>query len=209
MWATVDGLRALKDAEAELVRRAIGTMIGQLIAEHNDEAQPHRYGIDWYDQWDCDQRIWLLEQVAVALLTDAAPPAPAAMWEATVDAIFLEVIESIAVEADDVSRHVSGTSWRGRVLDAFRCQQGCFPNTESDETDIRRWRIVVTQIADTILGVPAYQKAELFRDGDIQRSRRFLMQKGLPADFLRRIPPLRTIRQTKSSIDRIRSIVDK
>ena len=66
---------------------------------------------------------------------------------------------------------------------------------------------VVTQIADVILGVTTYQKAELFRDGEIQRSRRFLNQKGMPADFLERIPPLRTIDQTQHSINRIRSII--
>ena len=58
-----------------------------------------------------------------------------------------------------------------------------------------------------ILGVTSYQKAEAFRDGDIQRSRKFLIQKALPEDFLERIPPLRTLQQAQQSIARIRSIV--
>ena len=207
MWPTIDGLRILKDAEASLVGRSIGVMVHRLGAEIGDDLEVEPYGIDWFDQWDSDQRVWLLEQVTVALLTHAAPPPPAAIWEATIDAIFCQVHELISAEIDEPSPLTIHDSWRQRGIDAFRCQTGRLPSVDLAETDLRSWRTMLTQIADAILGVTCYQQAEFFRDGNIERSRRFLMQKGLPADFLERIPPLRTIEQTQDSIARIESIV--
>jgi hypothetical protein len=94
-------------------------------------------------------------------------------------------------------------------VDAFCCQHGRSPNIEPQETDITLWRRVVIQVADAILGVTVYQKAESLRDTDIEKSRSFLMQKGMPEDFLQRIPPLRTPEETEQSITRIESIVQE
>ncbi len=204
MWPTLDGLRVLKGGEAVLVCEAVTVMVDQLAAECRDECEPEPVGIDWFDQWDCDQRLWMLEQVVEALLTPASPPSPAAMWESTVDAIFCQVVDSIAMEID---RTPSSLSWRSRAIDAFQCQRGRSPIIDTDSTDIDGWRIIVTQIADMILGATSYQKAEAFRDGDIGRSRQFLTQRALPEDYLERIPPLRTPQQAQQSIARIQEIV--
>ena len=204
MWPTLDGLRVLKGGEAELVCEAVTVMVDQLAAEWRDESEPDPVGIDWFDQWDCYQRLWMLEQVVEALFTPASPPSPAAMWESTVDAIFCQVVELIAMEID---RTPSSLSWRNREIDAFHCQRGRPPTIDTDSTDIDGWRIIVTQIADMILGAISYQKAEAFRDGDIGRSRQFLIQRALPEDYLERIPPLRTLQQAQQSIARIREIV--
>jgi hypothetical protein len=204
MWPTIDGLRILKDAEAVVVSEAVIAMVDQLAAECRDESEHDPLGIDWFDQWDCYQRLWLLEHVVAALFTPTPPLSPAAIWEATVDAIFCQVVELIAMEIDQSPSSESG---RNAAIEAFRCQHGRLPKISADETDIRQWRSLVTQIADMILGVTSYQKAEAFRDGDIQRSRKFLIQKALPEDFLERIPPLRTLEQAEQSIARIQSIV--
>lgn len=209
MWPTIDGIRILQGAEADLVRRAVSVMLEQLVAEYRDDADVRPYGIDWFDQWDAEQRIWLLEHVAAGLFTSLSPDSPAAMWEATVDAIFCEVVELITTEIDAASTRTSETSWRDRVVDAFCCQHGRSPNIEPQETDITLWRRVVIQVADAILGVTVYQKAESLRDTDIEKSRSFLMQKGMPEDFLQRIPPLRTPEETEQSITRIESIVQE
>ena len=204
MWPTIDGLRILKGAEAVLVSEAVTVMVDQLSGPDQDDSQSDPVGIDWFDQWDGYQKLWLLEHVVEALFTPIPPLSPAAIWEATVDAIFCQVIELITMEID---KSPGSESWRNAAIDAFECQHGKQPKTAADETDISQWRIVVTQIADVILGVTSYQKAEAFRDGDIQRSRKFLIQKALPEDFLERIPPLRTLEQAQQSIARIRSIV--
>ena len=204
MWPTIDGTRILIDAEARLVGDTVSVMVDRLADLDPDEVQPHPIGIDWFDQWDCYQQLWLLEQVVESLFTIAPPLSPAAIWEATVDAIFWRLIELIEMEIDEspLDHH-----WRTSTIAAFECQRGRLPKITVDETEISRWRIVVAQIADMILGVTSYQQAEAFRDGDLQRSRKFLRQKALPDDFLQRIAPLRTAAQTQQSIAQIRSII--
>lgn len=209
MWPTIDGMRKLEGAEAGLVRDAIAAMVRRLRSEIADDAEPHSYGIDWFDQWDVEQRAWLLEEMSVSLLTTGSPPSPAAIWDATIDTIFCEVIESIEDEIDAGVNTAEESSWRGRVSDAFRCQSGRDPKLAVAETDIDRWRAVVTQLADAILGVTCYQQAESFRDLEFERSRRFLIEKGMPSDYLERMPPVRTVAQAEQSIERIGAIVDR
>ena len=204
MWPTLDGLRVLKGAEAALVCEAVTVMVDQLAAECRDESEPDPVGIDWFDQWDGYQRLWMLEQVVEAMFTPASPPSPAAMWDSTVDAIFCQVVELITMEIDGTP---SNESWRSGAIDAFQCQRGRRPTIDTNSADIDGWRIIVTQIADMILGATSYQKAEAFRDGDIGRSRQFLSQRALPEDYLERIPPLSTLQQAQQSIARIQEIV--
>lgn len=204
MWPTFDGPRMLKGAEAALVRETVAVIVDRLEDQDPEDDRGDPVGIDWFDQWDCYQQLWLLEQVVQSLLTPAPTLPPAAIWEATVDAIFCSLMELIATEIDQspCSQH-----WRSKAIEAFACQYGRLPKIAEDETDVSQWRIVVTQIADLILGVTSYDKAEAFRDGDIQRSRTFLALKALPDDFLERIAPLRTAEQAQQSIRRIRSII--
>lgn len=206
MWSTVDGLRTLKAGEALLVREAVLLMVGQLDRERHGDFACEPLGIDWFDQWDGFQRLWMLEQVAEALFTEAPPLSCAAMWEATVDAIFLQVAEQVTEEIDQTPNQVT---WRSWVVDAFASQHGRPPKIDTGSSDESEWRILVTQVADTILGATAYQKAEAFRDGDIERSREFLARKALPPDYLERIPPLRSHAQAQQSIASIRSLLEK
>jgi hypothetical protein len=207
MWPTLDGLRVLKGDEAGLVCASIGVMVDRLAIEIHNDAEPHPHGIDWFDQWDGEQKLWLLEQITLSLLTTASAPPPAAIWDATIDTVFCQVIEQIEYEIDSTAIAGDHRSWRQRVIDAFQCQRGRAPKIDLDEIAIDQWRKVATQISDAILGVTCYQQAESFRDGDFERSSRFLIGKGMPEDYLERIPPLRTAAQAEESIDRIRAIV--
>ncbi len=91
------------------------------------------YGVDWFDQWDVEQRIWLLEQVATSLfLEDQPPPPPAAIFEATVDAVFCQVVEAIEDEIEAASRPEAEFSWRQGMIEAFRCQHGKLPANRRD-----------------------------------------------------------------------------
>ena len=65
-WPTTSGMRNLAGAEAELVRGAIGMMVDTLVTEMRGEDAPGATGIEWFDQWDCRQRLWLLECVTSA-----------------------------------------------------------------------------------------------------------------------------------------------
>lgn len=182
-------------------------MVDHLVAEGREGDAQEIYGIDWFDQWDWQQRIWLLERTSLALLTDLSPPSPAAIWEAAIDAIFHEVRELVEIEVQHPEMIPPAKTWRQSVVDALQWQQHRDPEISPEDTDLSSWHRVIIQLADAILGVRLYQKAESFRDTDIARTQLFLRQHGLPPDFLEQIPPLRTVEQTQVSIDQIQSIV--
>ena len=209
MWPTTHGTRQLSGDEAALVRRVIGTMVDQLVGEGHQKREQYHYHIDWFDNWDYSQRLWLLDCVATALLTTSTAPQPAAMLEATVDAIFAELFDLISIEINyefgDEKKHRK--SWRQSTIDAFITQNSRSPDVRPDDSDESMWSGLVVQIADVILGVRIYQQAESFRDGDPAQTQNFLQQKGLPTDFLQRIPPLLDVDETQLVINRIQRLV--
>ena len=211
-WPTTNGLRNLVGAEADLVRGAIGMMVDTHVAQIRDDAEPWIYGIDWFDQWDVGQRLWLLEKVTLALFAEETIEPSAAIFDAAVDAVFYEVCDLIQIEIERVeikqgSASDSTRSWRQSVVDAYECQNGRRPDIGAESIDFDPWRKTITQVADSILGVRLYQRAEHFRDVDYKRTQSFLRDRGLSEDYLTRIPPLRSIAQTQRSIDRIQACV--
>lgn len=208
MWPTNDGTRTLDNAEAKLVSRAIRVMVDIRAKHLREQTMPESYGIDWFDQWDVEQQLWLLEQIAAFLLTIRPPPSPAAIWEATIDAVFAEVLTQIELELDESGLPCDQPSWRQLTIDAFRTGHKSSIDIDHPGRDLPSWQRLLTQIADRILGVPGYQKAEMFRDGDIERARRFLKQRGLPSDFLQRMPPMCNRSQAEKSLARIMSTLD-
>ena len=81
-WPTTTGLRNLGGAEADLVRGAIGMMVDTHVAEMRENAEPCAYGVDWFDQWDAPQRLWLLEQVTSAFFGNTRIESQAAIFDA-------------------------------------------------------------------------------------------------------------------------------
>lgn len=75
-----------------------------------------------YSMWEPEQRIWLLERVAVPLLTAHPAPPAAAVFEATVEAVYVELADLIAMEITSGTPIEKG-SWRGSLLDSYvqRC----------------------------------------------------------------------------------------
>ncbi len=195
------------DAEADLVRGAIGMMVDTHVAEARDEAEPWRYGIEWFDQWEVGQRLWLLEQVTLALLGTHHIASPAAIYDATVDAIFFEIGDLVELEIREDGVGPGGRSWRESVVAGLECQLGRRVEMDVASEDALHWRRNITRIADHILGVRLYHRAEAFRDGDYGRVAAFLKARGLPEDYLAVIPPLRSVDQTQWSIDRIQAVV--
>ena len=200
-------------AEAALIRGAIGMMVDTHVAELRDDAEPWAYGIDWFDQWDAPQRLWLLEKVTLAMLGGATIDPAAAIFDAAADAIFYEINDLIQIEIQQEplaeQELLAGTkrSWRQSVLEAFESQTHRRLEMDPRSTDLDSWQTTVTRIADSILGVRLYQRAENFRDGDFKRIRTFLNDRGLPSSYLSQIPPLRSVDQVQRSIDRIQLYV--
>ncbi|MFG0254589.1 MAG: hypothetical protein ACF787_05765, partial [Rhodopirellula sp. JB053] len=112
MWPLTNGNRCLVGPEAELFRGTVAMMVDQLVDELNvagevdqpvepDDSNEALFSLSgpvvgfdpphWYDMWEPEQKIWLLERVATSLLTSRPAPAMAAMFEATVEAVYVEV----------------------------------------------------------------------------------------------------------------------
>ena len=208
MWSTTTGPRSLAGAEAELLRGAIGVMVDHLVDEMRNGAEPICYAIDWFDQWDAEQRLWLLEQVTVALFGSQNPPEPSAMLDATCDAVFHEIIELVDGEIGEDAASIK-QSWRSSVIDALTEQTDRQPDVRADSCEQKTWRRLITQVADAILGVRLYQSAESHRDVEPERAKDFLLRRGLPADYLQKIPPVVNTDRAQLAIDRIQSIVFK
>ena len=173
-WPTTDGLRNLSGAEADLVRGAIGMMVDTHVAELREDAVAWEYGVEWFDQWDVGQRLWLLEQVTRAFFGTQQLDSAAAMFDAAADAVFYEILDLIQIEIEQGALADSDRSWRQSVVQAFEWQR-CRPSeTDAESQDLDAWRTMVTQIADSILGIRLYRRAEGFRDVDYERTRTFL-----------------------------------
>ncbi|MDV6032833.1 MAG: hypothetical protein F9B45_22660 [Phycisphaera sp. RhM] len=206
-WPTTRGMRNLIGAEADLVRGAIGMMVDHLVAELRDGEQAWKYGVEWFDQWDAGQRLWLLERVTSALLGRETIEPSAAMFDAAADVIFYEVNDLVRMEIGQDAADETNRSWRQSVIDALQCQTDRLSILAADSVDQQAWQTTITQIADAILGIRLYQRAEYFRDADYEKTKSFLRDRGLPEDYLTGIPPLRTIDQTQRSIDLIQAYV--
>jgi hypothetical protein len=129
-------MRCLDGPEAALFRGGVGMMVDQLVLELN--ASPRRddetfaadeltsgFGFSaprWYSMWEPEQRVWLLERVTSALLATRAAPPHAAMFEATIESVYIEIADLIAMEIT-TGKPIERGSWRGSLLDAYvqRC----------------------------------------------------------------------------------------
>lgn len=206
-WPTTSGLRNLAGAEADLIRGAVGMMVDTHVAELCEQAEPWQYGVTWFDQWDAGQRLWLLERVCSAFFGNETIDPSAAIFDATADSIFYEVNDLIQIEIDQQSATVSQRSWRQSVIDAAECQNRRLPEIAPLSVDLVQWQTLVTRIADSILGVRLYQRAESFRDVPFRETEKFLRDRGLPDDYLEMIPPLRSNDEIQESIDQIQRYV--
>ena len=210
-WPTTDGMRILGGAEGDLVRRVTGMMVDQLVAEGqptDGEAGPsqHEYGIGLFDQWDWQQRLWLLNKTAGALLTQKQPPDAAAIFEATIEAVFAEAGELIEIEISDREAHTHTPTWRQSVL-AVAAERLTMLEVLDEDTDIATWIRTLMRLRESMFGPSHYIQAESHRDGAYEATAKFLQSRGLPADFLARIPPLQNLDQTQRSIDRLQSLI--
>lgn len=209
MWQTNSGPRMLVDAEAKLFRRIVQQMAENLDPSSSnapyDTETSDESGIHWYDQWESNQQLWLLEQVSLAFFTNSKPPSPVAMLDATVDAMMHQLICNINDEMSDP--HGPQQSWRRMAIEAHAAQIRPRPTGDWTQFDMNQWTQVTAKIADEILGPTSYQAAEPFRDQDPANVAKYLQLRGLPEDYLSTIPPMRTNDQANDSHARIQSII--
>ncbi|EMI43204.1 hypothetical protein [Rhodopirellula sp. SWK7] len=137
MWPLTNGLRCLTGPEAALFRGGVGMMVDQLVGELNAEPDDDAASFDeeliadfgfhpprWYSMWEPDQKVWLLERVTTSLLAARSAPPHSAIFEATVEAVYIEIADLIAMEIT-TGTPIQRGSWRGSLLDAYvqRCPE--------------------------------------------------------------------------------------
>lgn len=142
MWPLTNGLRCLAGAEAALLRGCVGMMVDGLVADLNSDpmtelaAESADWDSDellegfgfsppaWYAMWEPEQRVWLLERVTTSLLAARTAPPHSAIFEATIEAIYVELADLIAMEIT-TGTPIERGSWRASLLDAYvqRCPE--------------------------------------------------------------------------------------
>lgn len=207
MIVTPDGPRMLTGHSRRLVRGTVGMMLDWLVAECRGQCGQWVYGIDWFDQWEAPQRIWLIEVVTKSFLTTLPPPPRWAIFEATVDAMLAELRGLVQMEINQTEVTDSDRSWREQIISCIDPADHSGPLPGADSSDINVWHATTQRWMDRITGPLSYIDAERYRDGDPNRCRDYLLHRGLPDDFLLATPPMRTIDQTQLSIDRIQNLV--
>ena len=166
-------------------------MVSALVVRVHDDfeevAGDCSSGITIYDSCTLTQRIGLLHQVAVALLTaDQEPPRLNALTDATVAAIFVEVRDQVAIEIR-LGNQEDGSdpyAWRKMVQAAHL---NCFDlRSDLDETDLipspdcgelSVWEGLINDLSELILWDRDFEMADSFLDLDpgVSQHRRRLL----------------------------------
>ena len=229
MWHTSRGDRTLCGEESALVRRAIDSMIDALMIHIDDDIEDTaavcESGIAVYDAFLPSQRVGLLHDVAMYLLTDTeSAPAPAAALDATVAAIFVDVRDQVAIEIDFLSAEADDDrwrepSWRQLVLSAFKAvfrpphgdsevwEAMCDQLPDESCVEIHQWEHLVNSLSDAILWDRDFEMAESFLDVDpgVSQQRRRLL--GINEDYFTRVAPDPRPEDVFRLISRTRDIV--
>ncbi len=196
MWHTSRGDRVIVGEESALICRAIDEMVSALVMRVHDDfeevAGDCSSGITIYDSCTLTQRIGLLHQVAVALLTaDQEPPRLNALTDATVAAIFVEVRDQVAIEIrlgnqEDGSdpyawrkmvqaAHLNCFDLRSDLDDADLDETDLIPSSDCEELSV--WEGLINDLSELILWDRDFEMADSFLDLDpgVSQHRRRLL----------------------------------
>jgi hypothetical protein len=156
MWHTPDGDRVLKGAEARLIRASLESLIC-IVEDDDGSSDDHRLVyVPLFDELEKPQKIVLLARIVRALFReDVRPPRPTAVVDATVYALFQNVVNEIEHE---IAFHPSKTRWRRRTLEA--CREAGLSDTDEDAdgdwlpaqgcTDVDAWNDVAQSLAEMV-----------------------------------------------------------
>ena len=188
--------------ERDLVRGCIGMVMDHVVAQCRGE-EPFVYGLDGFDRWEPEQKLWLLNQVAQACLTSRLPPQRTAIFETTMDILWADLLWCVETERNDPKLTRPGGSWRQSIAKCLRQP----PPTPPDEWSLEQVRPMVARIADSMTRPHVYVHAESLRDGKPEVLRAFLRSKGLDDSYLSTIPPMIDTDEAQRLIDRISGLV--
>jgi hypothetical protein len=237
MWHTSQGNRTLHGGEALLVASAIDTMVDALSVHldadlDHDDGLPGGVdlangdsladcdsGIAMFDRLDACQRIGLLHQLAVYLLTDTPTTLElTATGDAGVAAVFVEIRDQLAIELDlesvvDVNETAlcldpesldalerdalelddDPLYWRRLVCDAV--SESVDDSDAADDVpalhsrELSHWEDAIDLMASTILWDRDFEMADALMDQDPLISRQRRRLLGIQQDYFTDVPP--------------------
>jgi len=207
MWNTTYGERTLVWAERRLVA-AESWALSHAISEAASEGGAS-FGILLFDRLTWQQQMFMLDQVLAALVEPTIPAPPnTALLEATVAAIYAQMVNSVQVEIDfaipdeddpDNSHRVdSGFYERQLVLDALKEPVNTDEpmgdpfeeyslSVECDE--IEEWELVIESLRGRILADEDWQMEAIAMDLAPPTSQHLKQLMGIQGDYFIDIPP--------------------
>lgn len=154
MWATPEGIRTLKGAEAELIKALIASVAFDLELSY-EEGGEMSFGVGEFDQLQFPQQLSMLAAVGSALLLETVnAPQLTAVNEATVAVLFVALKEQVMAEiANETLIGIPDkTHWRKLVLAAAReCEDADLQLPRRSSQEINAWEFVIEALADAII----------------------------------------------------------
>ena len=225
MWITLNGPRVLTKLEDDLISAAMIDLAESAFAEISDREQPFYdhantrnaserrdgTGVTWFDQWEPEQRLWLLEHLYQALTIESIPPPNrSAMFEATFEAIFSVITEKVMDSSLQAGMESTNSiQWQELLSSAFLSQSSSKNLNSFLREDTIDFPALAQFIQNSVVGPTCYEQAEMFRDGPPDTLNRFLQSKGLPEGYLSEIPPLPSDRETQLRVNRLKDLLDR
>ena len=225
MWITLNGPRVLTKPEDDLISAAMSDLAESAFAEISDPGKPfHDHanthsagvqrdgtGVAWFDQWEPEQRLWLLEHLYQALTIESIPPPNrSAMFEATFEAIFSVITEKVMGSSLQAGMESTNSiQWQELLSSAFLSQSSSKNLKSFLRDDTIDFPALAQFIQNSVVGPTCYEQAEMFRDGPPDTLIRFLQSKGLPEGYLNEIPPLPSDRETQLRVNRLKYLLDR
>ena len=145
MWRTPEGMTVLAGANAALLRESLAHMVSCLeMGEALDE--PVQVGVRLFDGLTVSQQWAMLDLVGRAVLGKGIPaPKLTAVSEATVAAIYYNIVEMVEIEIDERRASV-----RKRIRDACR-EAGEKSVPAAGSRDMDRWLDCVQALLDRVI----------------------------------------------------------
>ena len=202
-WNTAIGPRTLSGAEAYLVGQTAWQLTDS-IREGLSIDSPLQFDIVLFDALTWQQQIVMLDRVLAPLLdADIDPPVPTALMDATIAAIYAQLVVFIETEIDmertSDAAEEGDTDGRQEIVNALvECAyEGDCPDAECAVIDT--WELLIEALRDRVLADEDYQMDGLTLDLPPEKSREFKRTLGISGDYFIDVPPDATTEDARNA----------
>ncbi len=193
MWETTRGNRTLAGAEAVVIRETIGELIDSVRAAKMD-GESAAVGVGLFDQLHWQQQLAMLLKVARPLLRrSSAYPGRTALVEATVGAIYAQMLIGVEyeIETQQSSTHSTenDTVRRREIVAALREGEPDENWLDAECVVMNEWETAISILQDWVLPDEDWKMVDLVLDLPADQSEKMKAFTGIDADYFIDIPP--------------------